>query len=154
MRKLKTYLIITCILFGASDCWSQRILLLDILSNEPVSYAHAVLNSKGQQMGGFYSDENGQIYLHNLIEYDSLIISCLGFQDKIITSKILQDTIYLDPKNEVLDEVSVYAGRSIQEIYVGTNKSLKTQYTTGYPGIKILVFVPNTKGENKSVEKF
>jgi hypothetical protein len=151
---MRTSLIVICVLIGTINSLGQTVLLLDVSSNKPISYAHAVLNNKGQQIGGFYSDKNGQIYLHNLTENDSLIISCLGFHDRIITYNKFHDTIYLNPKNEILSEVSIYARKSIQSIYVGTNKSLKTQSYTSFKGSKILLFVPNSKVENKHIEKF
>ncbi len=89
--------------FTYAFCFGQkvRITLLDNQTKNPVCFAN-VINPKNQT--GTHSDEYGVF----LIEcQDSLRISHISYEDKLINCSSISDTLYLTSKNIILEAIEI-----------------------------------------------
>jgi len=83
----------------------------DSLTNEPIAFAHVFL--KGTTVGTT-TDFNGDFRLETNVKADSLIISYLGYNTKIIPVKtqFQELTILLSPKDFTLKTVVIFPGEN------------------------------------------
>jgi hypothetical protein len=89
--------------------------IIDSATGAPISFATVkVLN----QPRGVIASENGVFDLH-LDPADSILISSVGFQEKIITAKEIKDSILLSPKFKTLAEITVKDKKYLRTVYLG-----------------------------------
>ena len=82
-------------------------------------------------MTGIYSDENGY-FLNLTLESDTIIISCIGYEDKIISSGSVKDTILLHPNVVKLNEVLIVSHTKSTNETLGYLKK-RSNYYIGLP---------------------
>ena len=83
----------------------ERFPLLDSISKQPIPYANIVLFSKGNIIGGTYTDKLGLLSIGE--EIDSIKITSLGYKDKSISKRELTHILFLTPIVYNLEEVVV-----------------------------------------------
>jgi hypothetical protein len=107
LRKAKTFIFLVLSIF-TSSLYGQSISgsLIDVNSGEPISFAYILAS---QSKKATISNENGDFEISGLsIDQDTLIISHLAYytiKKPISLGPIM--TIHLDPRDIVLDEISV-----------------------------------------------
>ena len=91
-----------CILLITSQfCLAQTIFIKDKLTKEEVPYAIVKLDSLG-----FYTDVNGSLDISNQ-KFEHIWVTHLNYEDHKINAKNLSDTLWLEPKDDYLDEVII-----------------------------------------------
>lgn len=82
-----------------------QIVVCDSISKEPVSFATI---SFGNGNGTFANDEGKFVFTKKLYaDIDTLFISSLGFKEVIVLTNSLPDTLFLPPKIDKLQEVTI-----------------------------------------------
>lgn len=109
----------------ASQSFSQqgKHLLVDSFSHDPIPYASLFFTKSDV---GFYTDSNGSFELDNTWhQQDTLLISCMGYKSiSIDLKKLINDTLFLVPQIEYLEEVTVVSP-IIKTRFVGYGKKTK-----------------------------
>jgi hypothetical protein len=86
--------------------------ILNSENNSPVAYAHIKLANKSL---GYIADFNGNFPIDSSFkEHDTLLISCIGYQQKAISIEKLkrEKVVYLSPKPYQLSEVAITAQKT------------------------------------------
>ena len=102
--------------------FSQARTVLDKHSNLPVAYATVKVL---QQKKGTITSEQGRFELE-LNENDSLLVSCVGYQTKIIRAGE-ERIIYLEPKAAILNEVTVTNRKTLRTLRLGYSGKIPRQ---------------------------
>lgn len=128
--KRVTIVVVVLIAFLDISVNAQRVVkLLDGITNNPIPHAHIRYLKTNK---GTVTNEPGEFEISEQAEEDSLEISHIGYDRKIVSSKKLVngDSLYLIPNIILLDEVHVYAlkGRDIAEKIVDRLRSSKIQF--------------------------
>ncbi|WP_298761084.1 carboxypeptidase-like regulatory domain-containing protein [uncultured Psychroserpens sp.] len=143
MNLIKKFAIVSVFLFASSLCYSQGVeeifcKLVETETNYTVPYATIQFKSSGK---GIVANVDGDFripYRYKAIK-DTLIISCLGYETKIIEATSLKDksvnTIYLNPKIEALGQVVVQGKKTSSsdlDAYTLVKKAIAS-ITLNYP---------------------
>lgn len=111
------YKIIFILLFIGQFSFAQ-ITVTDSISKYPVSYATISFGNGN----GIFADDEGIFYFTEKLypDVDSLFISALGFKDLNLSTKNLQNQLYMQPEASELDEVliGVTLNRKFKEEHV------------------------------------
>lgn len=100
---LKKIILVLIISITQQLCHSQSYFVKDSISKKNIPYASIqYLNSDE----GTYSNEKGMFYLNKNIS-DSIKISCLNYYPLKLAISELKDNIFLNPKVEILDEITI-----------------------------------------------
>ena len=135
------HIIITITFFATVFAYGQETFsskLLDSITKKPIVFASIQFNSKS----GVISNENGEFNMtikRTIKKNDSLIINCLGYEQKqIALLGFKNETIYLKPKTFSLDEVLVTNKEyTIDEILDKIKEGLATNYELDYSKRKL-----------------
>lgn len=134
--------------------------IIDSTNNVKLSYVNIALKNVDK---GTYSNEEGfyKLNLKNINLNDSLIVSYIGYENKIIKlsdfnkGKKYELNVELLPKNDILDEVVISSEKAKYEWFsdnLGTKK--KTLFTSSVPfGYEVCVFVKNEKNKIAKLEE-
>lgn len=135
--------------------------ILDKETNEGLPFAHILQLSKNKKE---LTNANGEFKLDSLTLIDSLLISCIGYEQQVIIGERLMNdkTIALVPKSKNIDEVKVTVKRGkYLTKKIGIVKKPKTLFfdynITGKNGTEQAVWIPNpysTPGYLKNVNIF
>lgn len=130
-------------LFSYGQKNGKEIIILDSLSYKPIQFAN-IKYLKSEY--GTFSDSLGLFNFNKKVS-EKVLISVLGYENKIIFNKNIKDTILLRPKTIVLDEISI-----------NTNSKQNYGYHTKngkYIGsfIKRAVIAVYIKNENPNIKK-
>lgn len=116
----------------------KEIIILNSENNNPISYANIkFLKSKK----GTFSDDKG-IFLINNNAIDSLLISVLGFEDKILSISKIKDTILLNPKTITLREITLSNKKTEYGYFKKNGKFIRSALNR----VIVAMYIPN---ENK-----
>lgn len=109
---------------SAPDSLFISAIILNKENSEPIPYA-TIYNQSSKK--GTITNLNGFFSLENISINDALTISFVGFEKKhiLITKSVLNQTIYLIPKTELLSEVTILADNSF--LYNLIHNAKKTQ---------------------------
>lgn len=100
---LKKIILVLIISITQQFCHSQIYFVKDSISKKNISYASIqYLNSDE----GTYSNEKGMFCLNKNIS-DSIKVSCLNYYPLKLSISELKDNIFLNPKVEILDEITI-----------------------------------------------
>lgn len=120
-----------CILLYFNFCYQfvisqNNIIILDSSTNKPIQLASIKVI---HQPKGFYSNDKGIFNLTGINKYDTLLISCIGYNNKFVEVKYLSNntTISLIPKAIKLEDVIINSSLPIYTIEYPTKKN---QYLT------------------------
>jgi hypothetical protein len=81
----------------------KKIIIVDSLTKNHIEYANIkYLNSKK----GTFSNNFG-VFDINIKKSEKILISVLGYKNKILITQKIKDTIFLKPKSIILDEISI-----------------------------------------------
>ncbi|WP_290701696.1 carboxypeptidase-like regulatory domain-containing protein [Lacinutrix sp.] len=131
--------------------------VIDAISQKPLIYANIALNTKDK---GVASNEDGFFLFPEIEKYkkDSLIISYLGYQTKIVAIESFllskSNIIPLKPETSSLDEVILEVKKAR---YTSENKlkiKHKGLFSSSVPfGSENVTYIENEKGKDGKVEK-
>lgn len=128
--------------FATMSLNSQTIEILNYSSNEPVHFASVVFYKKNKPVAGDYANENGIIDLSNR-DFDSIKISCIGFEKKGFDKSNITKKLYLKEIPIELPEVLVNKKASLEIGYINKKKvKLKHNLSIG-KFIQIAEFIEN-----------
>ena len=104
-----TYLLVLSTKLLAQSHFS--VYVFDIKNNTAVSNAAIVMESTGK---GTYTDNNGYFELDNSSKNEIIVISKIGYETKRLHSSKIENTIYLTPKSNNLNETIIHGFSSSQ----------------------------------------
>lgn len=117
------FILLFCISYLNDNLYSQTVsiksIIIDNNTSLPLAYVNIYVLGTNK---GIYSNESG-IFTINIEEKDSLIISHLGYKNLKISTKKINDTIYLIPKIEELEEVILSDNKPIKKIIGNLKKA-------------------------------
>lgn len=140
-------IIFTLVLFTLSISYGQQTVtstLLDLNTEQPIAFATIQFNYKS----GVISNDNGEFNMtikRSVKLTDSLMISCLGYEEKRIALLNFDNSnIYLTPKTVDLSEILVTnKNYTIDEILDKIKDGLSTNYDFGYAKRKLFYRASN-----------
>ncbi len=145
MRRLIIFLFISSSLSQA-----QYIVVLDSISNEPISYA-SVYDGKT----GVITSASGMVYWSS--PADSITLSCLGYASKKIAASQFRDTIYMVPKSVELLPVLVSNRKlTAEEIIDSVKANTKKNVAFGLSSSEVFVhstYMEDTHKMDVKIEK-
>lgn len=107
-----------------NNLFAQKITVLEQGSNVAVPYATVTFYKDGNVVFGNYTNYQGEIDTD--IEFDSVEISCLGFEKtKVSKNNIKNNTVFLTKQNIELEEV-IINHKKIDLTHIGENKTKKS----------------------------
>ena len=107
-----------------NNLFAQKITVLEQGSNLAVPYATVTFYKDGNVVFGNYTNYQGEIDAD--IEFDSVEISCLGFEKtKVSKNNIKNNTVFLTKQNIELEEV-IINHKKIDLTHIGENKTKKS----------------------------
>lgn len=132
--------ILFLIIISASSATGQMIKLSSKVINndnlEPIPYVSIQINKSYR---GTAANDIGEFSI-NVYSKDSLTISCLGFESRLLLASSIEDTVKLTPKATVLQNVTILSGnmdahkivkkafRSIRKNYIHQPMTMNTFY--------------------------
>ncbi|QMU64219.1 MAG: hypothetical protein GKR88_07900 [Flavobacteriaceae bacterium] len=121
----------------------KEIKILNSENNKPISYANIkFLKSKK----GTFSDDKGIFLINNNVT-DSLLISVLGFEDKILSVSKIKDTIFLNTKIITLKEITL----SNKKIEYGYFKKNGKFIRSALNRVIVAMYIPNENKKNEYI---
>lgn len=139
------FLFITHSLFTKSQ--DIKIIILDSLSNKPVSYASVCFMDK---KSGTYANENGIFFTHKINQ--TIQISHIGYYSQIIKLPVKDNTVKLQPQTYFLNEITVRPGKKkIDEI--GYYKFKSYFNINGFSGDELAVYFANSFNSEKTINQ-
>lgn len=121
----------------------KEIKILNSENNKPVSYANIkFLKSKK----GTFSDEKG-IFLISNNEIDSLLISVLGFEDKVLSVSKIKDTVFLIPKAITLKEITLSDKKAEYGYFKKNGKFISSALNR----VIVAMYIPNENKQNEFI---
>lgn len=141
MKKIISLSIILKILIVSAQ--EKEIIILNSENNKPISYANIkFLKSKK----GTFSDDKG-IFLINNNAIDSLLISVLGFEDKILSVSKIKDTIFLNPKTITLREITLSNKKTEYGYFKKNGKFIRSALNR----VLVAMYIPNENKKNEYI---
>jgi hypothetical protein len=124
-----------------------KIIVVDSLSNKPISYATAYFKDSGT---GTYTNENGVFYYDKL---DHIIqVSHIGYYTRIIRLPIKSDTVKIKPQSYILNEITVKPIK--RKVEIRGYYSFRSFFTiSGFSGDELAVYLPNNSDGNKLIKE-
>ena len=122
---MKNFLLITIFLFFTANFYSQKILILDSLSNNPVTFA----NIEFSDNKGIITNEDG---IFKVNSSEQFIISHINYETKNPIDFVLKDTIYLYPISIELDEIVISSFNVIDTLHKVRNRLDKNYITESF----------------------
>lgn len=107
-----------------NPAFSQRVSrkILDIQTKSPASYATVKILHTPK---GVIASNKGEFEL-SIDAADSVLFSCVGYQQKILIGKEIGTEVYLEPKIKTIETVTVKGKKTIRTIVLGnTDKNIK-----------------------------
>jgi hypothetical protein len=134
--------------FIISFATAQNIYVKDSISNEPIAYANINYCLDDNIIGGDYTDAEGFLVIRNE-KYNLLRVSCIGYENKNIKKELLSNTIYLDKKSIILNEVVVTNKNKLETIGQINEKSI---IDIGFgKSLEVVSFIENVKNQDKTI---
>jgi len=122
---MKNFLLITIFLLFTANFYSQKILILDSLSNNPVTFA----NIEFSDNKGTITNEDG---IFKVNSSEQFIISHINYETKNSIDFVLKDTIYLYPISIELDEIVLSSFNVIDTLHKVRNRLDKNYITESF----------------------
>lgn len=149
-------IILYCSLSVNTVVIAQNIVLVDLSTKEPVSYALIVFKAKQQ---GQYAGKDGVFVIPpGSIATDSIYVHALGYRDLRTTISDLQDTIFLQVQSYMLESITVLPEQKSKLYNLGFLKKKKESFITY--GIEeefipfiLAVYIPKSRQNECYVEK-
>jgi len=140
--KMKNILLFLLFLeFIPSFSQEKEVLILNLKNKKAIQYANIkFLNSRK----GTFSDENG-FFVYDKKNLDSVLVSVLGYNNKTLWSKNINDTIYLSPKIISLDEITLSNNKNDYGYFKKKSKFIRSKLKR----IIIAMFMPNNNPNKK-----
>ncbi len=126
---------------------AQNIIVYDSVNNLSLPYMAIQFGDNG-----IYTDDKGSFNLNDITN-DSLQIDIFGYNKLLLAKNNLKDTIYLEPKTQLLDEVIITNKKT--EINIKQSKRTKMYgcWSISKETEIISMFKPNKKIENTLIKE-
>lgn len=121
----------------------KEITILNSENKKPISYV-TIKFLKSQK--GTFSDEKG-IFLISNNEIDSLLISVLGFEDKVLSVSKIRDTIFLIPKTITLKEITLSNKKAEYGYFKKKGKFIRSALNR----VIVAMYIPNKNKQNEFI---
>ena len=136
-------------LFFVINNYAQNYYVVDVNTKEKISLANIKHLNKDI---GIYSDLKGKFSKNFFKPSDSIKISHINYETLIIKIKNIKDTIFLNPKRNILDEIIVTNKKGIKK-NIGYIKSKKILSWFIQPKSELVTLIKYTKKYNSSIIK-
>ena len=140
------------LLFISFCCSSQTLKVVNQLTNIPIPYANYSVYKDKKIVQGSYCSENGKIVIKKGVDFDYLVVTCLGYEDLTISKeKIVNDTLLLKPTVYHLKEVVIKTNKNIQFQSLGFIKSKSKSHLGAFKGMEICTYIENPYRQVKTI---
>lgn len=147
---MKKLVIVSLILFSCKAFSQIRGVVYDSIDNTPIEYIN--IWKKNRKIGGT-TNSKGEFYMDNINESDTIVLSCLGYKEKIVFAK-KNDTLYLSPDDYELDEVVIKTSKGTSFNTIKNYKKLRKVKNLFFIGkeyqYKLALFIPNSEKTNET----
>lgn len=123
-----------------------NLVVLDSITQEAVPYATVTIS----QVGGEYTSSNGSI--KNIHVGDTLLISHMEYNDKIVVAKQINEQIFLSRKSSVSNQLNNIDNFGIKKT-IGYLHNKSHLERSGSVGSEIGVYIPNEKKQIALIRK-
>ena len=121
---------------------AQNIIVYDSINNLSLPYVAIQFGDNG-----IYTDDKGSFNLNDITN-DSLQIDIYGYNKLLLAKNNLKDTIYLEPKTQVLDEVIITNKKTEINIKQSKRTKMYGSWSISKETEIISIFKPNKNTEN------
>lgn len=137
-------------------CFSQQLFLKDLKTNEHIPYAILKYKSNDSIIDYDYFNEHGILMSLKKKQFDSLIISSLGFQELKLSNHEVRDTIYLKKKEIHLDEIVVTTSKKTENkiLHLGFGNDNSKKSIGFAKGMEVCVYIENPFDIEKKIHSF
>lgn len=122
MTTIKVAMMMVFLLIAKVTCAQTKGILLNAENHQPIAYAN-IISKNGKQISNTSSDKNGHYQVN--FPYKSLTISHIEYEK--LTINHLSDTIFLQPKENLITEVEVKQQEEPQWIKEKLKKFIKNR---------------------------
>lgn len=147
---MNRFVIVSLILFSCKTFSQIRGVVYDIIDKKPIEYIN--IWKKNRKIGGT-TNSKGEFYIDNIKESDTIVLSCLGYKEKIVLVK-KNDTLYLSPHDYELDEVVIKTPKNTRFNTIKNYKKLRKIKNLFFIGkeyqYKLALFIPNSEKTNET----
>lgn len=153
MFKKNHFIII--ILLNSMCVFSQQLIVTNATTKTPVSYANFSLIKDKFNVQSGYCSEDGEILINKDLKFDSIIVTCIGYENlEITTELILNDTLFLKPTVYHLKEVVINGNKKQEFAILGLPKAKGKTLLGAIKGFEICTFIDNPYRKTKIIHSF
>ena len=145
-------LILAMCLYSFNVLSQAKGVIVDKDTNRPINIVAVALQGKAI---GTYTNEFGGFSLSEIKKTDSILLKHISYHSKTISYDDLNDTVYLNPRINCLNEVSISPSKYSEEKSKARNKNSNISFA-GFPGLEVaqLINMGGNSGYVKSIKIF
>lgn len=134
------------------NAFSQEVLVLDSLNKEPVAFTNYYLKKNSEIVNSGYCNERGIFSISKGIDFQTISLTCVGYESKTLNSSDLKDTIFLKRSIVSLSEVVIPNSHVIK--LLGNSELKRKASLSASKGMEIAVFIDNPFRLEKKIHSF
>jgi hypothetical protein len=131
--------------------FGQKYYLLNSSDNSPIKYANVYWFHNNKLMGGTYSNNQGLFEITDSKTIDSLVISAIGFQTICLPPASIPDTLFMEEKSVLLEEVEITPENQSSVSFLGYAKE-RALPSTASEGYQMVVLISNPYPTEKRIK--
>lgn len=139
--------------FFLNSLSAQKIYLRSISDHSIIKYANVYWFHENKVLGGTYSNNQGLFEITESEIIDSLVISAIGFEIIYLLPETIPDTIFMEEKSELLEEVEITPKNQRSVSFLGYAKE-NALPSTAHEGYQIVVLITNPFYIEKMIKSF
>lgn len=133
---------------------AQQILVFDQDLKKPISFVNVFYKFENKISDSDYCDQSGFVNISALKTFDVIEFSCIGYESKIYQKKDISDTVFLQKKSIVLDEIKIISRKNQSTTLIGYSQLKRKTTLSAYKGFEICQFLENTFNKPKAIQSF
>jgi hypothetical protein len=146
---MKKYHIIILFTFFFNNLFSQKIIVVDSVNKKPIAFVTVQFDKEN----GTYTDENGTFELNKTAK-DTIKLSHISFDEVVLRTKDIKDTIIMSPNAIIIKEVTITNGKeSIKYIDFPKKKSSYGSFPVFAKSEIISLVIPNSENSSSTIKK-
>jgi hypothetical protein len=154
MPKMKIFTLLAA-LSMLSFTTAQNIYIVDQQSKTALPYTHFIVYHNNQIIEGQYAQKDGAVRWNAMVDFDSVVVSNVGFQKVVFTKKPISDTIVLKNLMTMLPEIPLSENTNLEPGKAGKRKPKTSYFILNKPGtFQYITLIHNPFGVSKKIKSF
>ncbi len=149
----KRFALFLCCYFFLNLLFGQKVYLQSSSDHSSIKYANVYWFLNNQLLGGTYSNNQGLFEITDKSVMDSLVVSAIGFQTIHLLPASIPDTLFMEEKSELLEEVEITPANQRSVSFLGYPKE-RALPSTASEGFQIVVLIDNPYPTEKMIRSF